>query len=100
MEGVEEQVSSIPTKWMELGRDGTPEKTEVLFPEDGEDPGVRSVSKVGSEGHDPLYVYTKDSLLVAIVLSTVQEAEIVSVVVPAEGATHCLLREIRPTELK
>ena len=43
---------------------------------------------------------TSSSLLMAIVLSTVQEADIISVVVPAEGATHCLLREIRPTELK
>ena len=61
--------------------------------------GVRGVSWVGSAGHDPLYIHTKGQDG-AVVLSTVQEAEVISVVVPAEGATHCLLREIKSYRAK
>lgn len=98
MERVENQVSSIPTKWMDWGRNGPPKETEVLFPEEW---GLWR-SRIGSEGQDPCTSTPRirSHLLVAIVLSTVQEAEIISIVVPTKGATHCLLREIRPTELK
>lgn len=33
-------------------------------------------------------------------MSTFQEAEVISVVVPAKGETHCLLREIKSYRAK
>ena len=43
---------------------------------------------------------TPRASIVAVSLSTIQEAEVTSVVVPAEGATHCLPREIKSYRAK
>lgn len=83
-----------PNQMNSVKRSGPPKETEVLFPEEREDYGGPELALKSKTPVHPRH------LPVAIVLSTVQEAEIISIVVPAKGVAHCLLREIRPTDLK
>lgn len=71
----------------------------MLFPEEGENCGGPELA-LKVKNPCTSMPRTSSSLLETIVLSTVQEAEITSIVIPAKGATHGLLREIRLTEQK
>lgn len=83
-----------PNQMNPVKKRGPPKETEVLFPEEGEGYGGPELALKSKTPVHPRH------LSVAIVLSTVQEAEIISIVVPAKGVAQCLLREIRPADLK
>lgn len=88
-----------PYQMHRMGEGCFPKETEMLFPEDGEDHGGPEWA-LKAETACTSMPAPSGSLPVATALSTVQEAEIIPIVVPAKGVTCCLLREIRPTELK